>query len=434
MNKNTIAFFKKKPLTALIEYTPGLGEYVEKEILEILSDPWIPEKEITKTPKIIRYPEKILIHKISLQSILAIAIRSFTIKDIFIQITETFDPKFIGDLFIDPSLNEWIKESSLNMKYIFRKNPKLDGRDMEYSIRQHLGWKETNHPQPNESNLPNSRILISVIENKANLFLALREEPIYRRGFRIPLKASYPLAEDTASILLKHLKLIGKKFQNSNLQYSIPFCGTGTLGWEAYMQELRICPGILRPKPDPLVGLLGVEKEWDYLINKSLLVSYSCKESILTDAKANLTFALSDRDPLACDNARLNRVEFNKIQEITQELSIKQEDFFETGIALSQQTNALHLLPLHPPYGIRSDRRENSQSFYARIAEKLKETLSVKGANKNFAGFILIPDSSALFGVKDSWKEDFGSELVHFSQGKLSIRALFFWNPQQKNP
>jgi hypothetical protein len=434
MNKNTIAYFKKKPLTALIEFTPGLGEYVEKEILEILADPWIPEKESTKSPKIVRHPEKILIHKISLQSILAIAIRSFTIKDIFIQITETFDPKYIGDLFIDPSLNEWIKNSTLKMKYIFRKNPKLDGRDMENSIRHHLDWKESNHSQSIESSLPNSRILISVIENKANLFLALREEPIYRRGFRVPLKASYPLAEDIASVLLKHLKLIGKKFQNSNIQYSIPFCGTGTLGWEAYMQELRICPGILRPKPDPLIGLLAAEKEWGYLMNKALLISNTCREAILAGGEANFTFALSDRDPVACDNAKSNRIEFNKIQEITQELRIEQADFFETGIALSQHESALHLLPFHPPYGIRSDRRENSQSFYGRIAEKIKNSFKGKEPSNSVAGFLLIPDATALSAVMDSWKGEFSSEIIHFSQGKLSIRALFFWEPPQKNP
>jgi hypothetical protein len=127
---------KQKPLTALCLFPSGLGKEVTEEIQSILSNPWIPEKKNTGSPKLFHFPEKILIQNISLQSVLGISFRSYFLKDIYILLGDIKGLNLIDSIPI--YIKEWIEASkNFSIQLLIRKNQNLNPDTL------HQQWSET---------------------------------------------------------------------------------------------------------------------------------------------------------------------------------------------------------------------------------------------------------------------------------------------------
>jgi 23S rRNA G2445 N2-methylase RlmL len=437
---------KQKPLTALCLFPSGLGKEVTEEIQSILSNPWIPEKKNTGSPKLFHFPEKILIQNISLQSVLGISFRSYFLKDIYILLGDIKGLNLIDSIPI--YIKEWIEASkNFSIQLLIRKNQNLNPDTL------HQQWSETlksliqssnnsNNSSDDSEFLSGPRLLVNTIRNQSKLFLGIKSKPNYQRGFRIPFAQSAPLSEDLTSVLVyKLLKKIQplNKSANQDLNLSkyfyIPFSGTGTIAFEIYLQILNIFPGILQGINDCAIQKIGGTSFWEYLTNKhrnqlnfEISNSYQSEKSIFSmeclDFRSSIvenSLENANRFQTFLDMAGIQKMVPTLISSRIQWLV---GDFFEKPILPKEED--VFFLPLNPPYGIRHQNRESSASFFRRIASKIDEDTSKFPTGKQIHGFILCPDEAAYSNTVSVWEKNWILDTVHFSQGKLSIRAVFF--------
>jgi 23S rRNA G2445 N2-methylase RlmL len=437
---------KQKPLTALCLFPSGLGKEMAEEIQSILSDPWIPEKKNTISPKIHHFPEKILIQNISLQSVLGIAFRSYFLRDIYILLGEIKDLNTPTNLPLD--IIEWIQSSqSFSIQSLIRKNQNLNPefllKNWNESLQAFIQTSDnTSYTSESRKMLPGPRLLLNTIRNQSSLYLAIKSKPNYQRGFRIPFAQSAPLSEDLTSVLVyKLLKKIQplNKSANQDLNLSkyfyIPFSGTGTIAFEIYLQIQKILPGILQDNKELAIQKLGGDSYWEYLTNKhrnqlNLEISNSYQSE-----KPNFSMECLDFRSAIVENSRENANRFQTfldmagIQKMVPALlSSRMQwlvgDFFEKSIIPPDED--ILFLPLNPPYGIRHQNRESTSSFFRRIVSKIDEDTSKFPTEKQIHGFILCPDEASYSNIVTVLEKNWILETVHFSQGKLSIRAVFF--------
>lgn len=416
--KDRSSIFRKKPLTAIILFTSGLGEFVEAEIQSILNDPWIPEKKSTEQVIIHRYKEKIILRKISLQSLLGIGVRSYFIKDIYIQIKEisSIPNDFSVTQFLPDIQKHLPMSNSPSLKIQIRKNKNLT----EESIDRE--WHSL-FPIAEEQGNSNERYLLDIYEKHASFYKSLRDRPIYQRGYRVPFSHSAPVTEDIACILLKHvLDIINKSIPNPRIKAFVPFSGTGTLGLELYSLFNHISPNICKTIEESSIEFFHGADWFTYLNKKSIeiiqknAINISCYDNYLP----------------VVENAKNNLANFMQCVQVSTRnlpISIELGDFWDKELIANPEESDLVLLALNPPYGIRFQNRESNSEFYNKIAHRIAK-YAVKQGNLPFYGFLLCPDESSYFAALRVWTKIFHLETLHFSQGSLSLRALFF-SPNQ---
>ncbi|WCL50367.1 hypothetical protein [Leptospira sp. GIMC2001] len=446
------ASITKKPLTAHLSFTPGLGAYALEECNSIILNPWIPEKKNTAEPQLILHPEKIIVRKVSLQALLGLLTRSYSLRDIYVLLAEKLGDK---DFVLDPEIRDLIrKEGGYNLVVQIRQSP----RWTEQSARNHL-TKIIGRDPSQKLNELKPRFLLEIFNNHAKLYLALRDKPLYQRGFRSPLSKSAPLSEDIAAILLN--QMIQRFFQNqgkgqnknsiqnfdpkSKIRFVLPFSGTGTLAFEFYLIMNSIAPENLNSLESKHINIWKGNDPYLFLRKKS-------KASILENL--NIIMECYDLETDAVDNSNSNLESFaERIQELRSDIlvnsqtnkskpnanstlhsktdrsafwSFEEGNFFERKIDAGEGETIF--LPLNPPYGLRMQKKEENTNFYTRIAEKLIE-IEKKNAGNPIFGFLLCPDSETHFLACKVIKPKYKIETVHFSQGNLSLRALFFSRP-----
>ncbi|PJE02644.1 MAG: hypothetical protein CK427_07110 [Leptospira sp.] len=427
-------FIHMKPLTALVSFPPGLGRQALTEIESILNDPMIPEKKNTSSPKLLLFPEKILIRNTSLQSIMGICFRSFFLRDIYI-LLNGLELKNIEDELPD-TFRTWIKETkSFSLQLQVRKNPSLDTEafieECKSFIHKAIGGAENIEPANNRIG---PRFLVSILRNRSELYFAVKSKPLYQRGFRSPFPLSAPISEDLASILI-NFTLQKFSFNRNSIQLDafIPFSGTGTFAFELFMQIYKILPGLLKFQEDDFSKHLNYGKIWKFLRDKSCKGIYRN----LADHSPCLKIHNFDFRSDIVENSLLNESNLQSILDqnlgsiITQSfpglneiMEWKTADFFETLIPNLMSKNLF--LPLNPPYGIRHKNKESVASFFQRIARKTNQLCLDLPPETKIHGFLLCPDANSYSAASEIWRTDWNLETLHFSQGKLSIRALFF--------
>lgn len=423
-----------KPLTALVSFPPGLGRQALTEIESILSDPMIPEKKNTSSPRLILFPEKILIRNTSLQSIMGICFRSFFLRDLYILLNGLVLKNIEEEL--PDTFRNWIKETkSFSLQLQVRKNPNLDKEafmeECKSLIHKSLSGIEIVEPT---NKLRGPRFLVSTLRNKSDLYFAVKSKPLYQRGFRIPFPLSAPLSEDLASILINFI-LQKFSFDKNTVQLDafIPFSGTGTFAFELFMQIYKILPGLLTSQEDDFSKQLNYGKIWKFLHDKS------CKQihKNIADHSLSLKIHNSDFRSDIVENSLLNVSNLQSILDqnlgsmlckslprLDQIMEWNTADFFDAKTPKLISKNLL--LPLNPPYGIRHKNIESSASFFQRIARKINQLRLDLPAKTKVHGFLLCPDANSYSAASEIWRTDWNLETLHFSQGKLSIRALFF--------
>lgn len=457
-----LKFIQLKPLSALATFPPGLGKQALSEMESILSDPMIPEKKNTSSPKMILFPEKILIRNCSIQSLLGICFRSFFLRDIYLlleDISNTDLKEKLPDAILD-----WLVESkNYSLQVQIRKNPKIDPEALADDWKQSINSLFTSSDIPintqelnakkqdldagilknstklskdfnQDQQIQSPRFFISTLRNKSSFYLALRNQPLYRRGFRTEFSLSAPLSEDLASVLIDTLV---RKFSFGEKEVSldayIPFSGTGTFAFELFMQIFSIVPGILRNQEDEYSKRMNQSKIWKFLLEKSGKLFQSKLNNSLPQVVIHNYDFRSDIVDNSIQNWKQFLINVNQnlgieieamIPQIKDEITWNSEDFFETKIPKPKSPNLI--IPLNPPFGIRHKNSEPISSFYKRIAQKINLECAPLFENTKIQGFLLCPDAASYSNATEIWQKDWDLETLHFSQGKLSIRALFF--------
>lgn len=408
------AIFRKKPLTAIILYAAGLGEFVEAEIQSILNDPWIPEKKSTEKAIIQRYKEKIILRKISLQSLLGLSVRSYHIRDIYILLKESssITKDFSLSNFLSLAQTQVSTEKSPSLKVQIRKNEKIIEKNILEDWNRQFPLTKEDCPSTN-------RYLLDIYENHISFYKSLRDRPIYQRGYRIPFSHSAPLTEDVACILLSSvLKQVYNSYPNPRIKAFVPFSGTGTIGFELYSLFNSIPPNIFKTSNESSIEYFH-GSDWFQFLNKKSRSLIQKNDIVISCYDNYLPVVESSKVNLA------NFIEAIKPNNENPSISIEPGDYWDKELIASPEEFDIILLPLNPPYGIRFQNKISNTEFYQKISAKIVKYAENQGSLPIY-GFILCPDESSYFSALGVLSRAFHCNTHHFSQGSLSLRVVFF--------
>jgi 23S rRNA (guanine2445-N2)-methyltransferase / 23S rRNA (guanine2069-N7)-methyltransferase len=220
---------------------------------------------------------------------------------------------------------------------------------------------------------PDLRIVVSLFENFAQVFVDSSGESLHKRGYR-QKAGEAPLSETLAAGILKIAKWDG------TTPLLDPMCGSGTFGIEAGLMLRNIAPGLFRKH-------FGFQRWADY--DRPLFERLVSEARGAIDKTARVPIISFDVNPEMVDIARDN-VERAGLTDL---LRIERADFF-TWDGLPETPGTI---VMNPPY----DERlavEDMAEFSSRMGSRFKEKYS------GWKAFVLSgnPDAIKYFGLRSN--------------------------------
>ncbi|MDP6746325.1 MAG: THUMP domain-containing protein [Candidatus Poribacteria bacterium] len=231
-----------------------------------------------------------------------------------------------------------------------------------------------------ETQSPDLWINLRIHNNRATLSIDTSSGSLHRRRYRLQTVEA-PMIETLAAAILK-----AAEWDCHQPLYD-PFCGSGTLLCEAYLQATQTPPGMLRSH-------FGFERLPDFDLRQWEQVKQACSQNTITISK-NLV-AGSDISKTAVAAARRNANTFDQHGNIT----IHQRDIFQID-KLEQK-----FILCNPPYGVRlKNSQEDLATFYKRLGDFLKQRCRGSTACIYFGDRQYIKH----IGLRSSWKKPFSN-------------------------
>lgn len=211
------------------------------------------------------------------------------------------------------------------------------------------GFRQKTGNRPSvDLSTPDLRIVISLFENKAQVFLDSSGESLHKRGYRLKTGEA-PLSEALAAGIIKLSEWDGAK------PLLDPMCGSGTLLIEAGLLLRNIAPGLLRKNYS--------FQQWpDY--DKSLFdrLFEEAKRNVNKNAEATLIGIEKDADVAQFARDNVERAGLKGL------IKIETADFFSWNPENVQPG----VIVMNPPYDERLS-IENVGAFYQAIGDRFKQ-------------------------------------------------------------
>ena len=231
-----------------------------------------------------------------------------------------------------------------------------------------------------ETQRPDLWINLRIHNNRATISIDTSGGSLHRRRYRLQTVEA-PMIETLAAAILK-----AAEWDWRQPLYD-PFCGSGTLLCEAYLQATQTPPGMLRSH-------FGFERLPDFDPRQWNQVKQACSRNTIAISK-NLV-AGSDISKTAVAAARRNANTCDQHGNIT----IHQRDVFQID-KLEQK-----FILCNPPYGVRlKDSQEDLATFYKRLGDFLKQRCRGSTACIYFGDRQYIKH----IGLRSSWKKPFSN-------------------------
>jgi len=236
---------------------------------------------------------------------------------------------------------------------------------------------------PEEGSRATLRVYLE--KNEASILLDLSGDPLFKRGYRSGAGGIAPLRETTAAAILL-LSGWKRKFPLYD-----PFCGSGTILWEAILYAYDIPPGLDRR--------FALEK----LLLSDRRVEGQVREELLDriDRTRRVRIRGSDADPRALALAQTNGGKvLGLLGKASPGLSFRLEALPAEEAAPEEEEGGGFLIT-NPPWGMRLGDEAASEGIYTRLGETARRFGGWKLALlTSHAGF------ESLFGRKaDSCRE-----------------------------
>ena len=231
-----------------------------------------------------------------------------------------------------------------------------------------------------ETQRPDLWINLRIHNNRATISIDTSGGSLHRRRYRLQTVEA-PMIETLAAAILKAAEGDWRQ------PLYDPFCGSGTLLCEAYLQATQTPPGMLRSH-------FGFERLPDFDPRQWNQVKQACSRNTIAISK-NLV-AGSDISKTAVAAARRNANTCDQHGNIT----IHQRDVFQID-KLEQK-----FILCNPPYGVRlKNSQEDLATFYKRLGDFLKQRCRGSTACIYFGDRQYIKH----IGLRSSWKKPFSN-------------------------
>jgi 23S rRNA (guanine2445-N2)-methyltransferase / 23S rRNA (guanine2069-N7)-methyltransferase len=252
-------------------------------------------------------------------------------------------------------------------------------------------------------NSPDWRLNLHLYRDQLVLSLDLSGESLHRRGYRTR-GGEAPLKENLAAALLQRAGW--PDIANRGGALFDPMCGSGTLVLEAAMMAARCAPGLLRPKFGFLLWEGHKHEVWQHLRREA-------EQRRRTDVETLPPMYGYDHNPSSIAAAQENAKRAG-LGEVVCFRRRELEDF-DTRDLRSGYDGTPGLVITNPPYGERMGNREELESLYTLLGERLR----LHFYNWRAAVFTGTPELGPEIGLRAQRKH-------HFFNGALECELLHF--------
>lgn len=250
----------------------------------------------------------------------------------------------------------------------------------------------TNQRPSVDTREPDLWINLHIENNQATISIDTSGGSLHRRGYRLNSVAA-PMIETLAAALISQIEW------DKQTPITDPFCGSGTLLCEAYLQATGTPAGSLRKR-------FGLEQlpDFDPELWQQMKSDYHER---IQSVSHNLISG-SDCSATAVEAARKNCALISPGKDI----AIKEQDVFDIP-AINDK-----IIISNPPYGIRLENSNDLGKFYRRFGDFLKQRCSGSTA------YIYFGDRQYIkkIGLHPSWKKAFNNGGL---DGRLAKYVLY---------
>ena len=241
-------------------------------------------------------------------------------------------------------------------------------------------FREKTGDRPNvDTRNPDLQINLYIYQNKARISIDLGGGSLHKRGYR-DLSVKAPMQETLASTILSLSKWHGER------PLYDPFCGSGTLLFEAYMKHCNIPAAYLRHK----FGFLRLP---DFDASVWNQVKTKCNEEIIE--RDDELIRGSDLSTEAVKAVRTNRSALPSVGTI----KVKRADFH--NLEPIENTTII----TNPPYGIRLGDTDSTALLLKEFGDFLKQKCTGCSAYIYYGDRALVKK----LGLKPDWKHELKS-------------------------
>ena len=180
------------------------------------------------------------------------------------------------------------------------------------------------------------RIWIKLNDNNISISIAMGGIPLYQRGFKKGLGHGAPLPEHLAASLTRQLMDYAPEESSHIKAIFNPFAGTGTLGFEAVIEQAHFTTNLWRP--------LGFQ-EW--LCTPVKTVTHLERQA---QQKAPVPIIFVEKDSELAEQLAHNCELFQQPLSTTIETKILNQDYSDVEIP---RQNGSTMVPMNPPLGLR---------------------------------------------------------------------------------
>ncbi len=204
---------------------------------------------------------------------------------------------------------------------------------------------------------PDLRLNLHLARDSGTISLDLSGEALHKRGYRRE-KGKAPLKENLAAAIL--IRAGWPQLAAEGSPFIDPMCGSGTLPIEAALMAGDVAPGILRSS----FGFLGWKKhQTNIWTNLQVEARYRMKDGL--DQLPVILGYDSDRAAIRAALDNLQRAGLEK------GVHFERLDLDSLTLPLAVRDRK-GLIIFNPPYGERLGEKENLQTLYSTIGERLK--------------------------------------------------------------
>jgi 23S rRNA G2445 N2-methylase RlmL len=274
-----------------------------------------------------------------------------------------------------------------------------------------------------------TRIELETGADRLRVRVSLGSDALHKRGWRALTGTPATLREDLASSVLKRLTAFEPRALQAT-QVVVPFAGSGTLGIEAWHSLFGLPPSIWnssRADSEP-----QIPRAWKYLAHPTDAAQNWWEKRITraaTEAKLpELTFIENNRKQFHELEANLENV-----TEILEgfglelpKISALLKDIFQVPNTEIIKPEAITLMPLHPPYGLRLSQETDVEKLFTDLGLKVQKwALESRASGGALIGFCLCP-SDVLWRCFRNGLGDLEFDTSHVTQGGLDVRVCNF--------
>jgi 23S rRNA G2445 N2-methylase RlmL len=398
-----------KPQTLELFGAPGALNEVALELTRIFDAPWKPHKF---QPRLEVQPGFVRVRGASWDLACEIAARASSVHEVRLALPGQRVQSWSD---VPRLLERWPWEDILTLNEPLEVRAAAFSGALEHSERLQRTAEEffQGYGFEGSSEEPFTRLDFVASGDWLRATVSLGNGALYKRGWRASTGSLATLREDLASAAFLRLSEFDPRAFDAS-KIVVPFAGSGTLGFEAWHALFGLPPAIW-----------NVSRPWQRLVKPTPATQTWWRNRV---ARAAQEAELPPIEFIENFEAQLDELEANaeyamhhleKMDLTAPSISTQLEDAFDVPQIGSSGDTVL--LPLHPPYGLRLARAQDTDTLYSRLGQQVRTW-----ANEvTLIGFCLCPTESSWRAFRNGL-EGFRLETSHVTQGGLDVRLCCF--------